>query len=413
MTTPRRADGGRAASAPSSMPLAERAGGPDLARGLAILGIGLANIVGWLHGRPWTVLLKQADAAPVDRTVDVLLAVLVDNRGFPLFALLLGYGIGVMHRRSREAGERTGRFLLRMLRRFAVLALIGMAHAVLLFSGDILVAYAVIGMLCALLVTRGRIALPVAGAVSIPALAVFGWSDALIALGGGDGYAAAGAGTAAEALVLRGESALTGLLTAPVVEIGLMAPMALGAIAARIRLLETARRQGDMLRPLARWGIGTGVLGALPLALVLLLDPHLQVVTSQVLLGTLGVVHQLSGLIGAVGCAAAAALLAERASTSPLLRSITALGAMSLTCYIAQSLVMAALMPPYMLDLGARLGSAGAAAIVLALWLALLPLASALRRHARRGPLEHLLRRLAGSASPARAALPHAAQEAS
>src|SRR5699024_12700550 len=43
----------------SSVPLARRALGPDLARGISLLGIALANMVGWLHGQQWTVLLKQ------------------------------------------------------------------------------------------------------------------------------------------------------------------------------------------------------------------------------------------------------------------------------------------------------------------------------------------------------------------
>ena len=90
----------------SSVPLARRAGGPDLARGLALLGIALANTVGWLHGSQWTVLLKQVDATALDRVVDVLIALTADNRGFPLFAMLFGYGIGILHRRSQERGER-------------------------------------------------------------------------------------------------------------------------------------------------------------------------------------------------------------------------------------------------------------------------------------------------------------------
>ena len=154
----------------SSVPLARRAGGPDLARGLALLGIALANTVGWLHGSQWTVLLKQVDATAVDRAVDVLIALTADNRGFPLFALLFGYGIGILHRRSQERGEPPRRFVLRMLRRHLVLLAIGLAHAILLFNGDILVAYALIGMLCVLLMTRRWVALPIAAVIALPAL---------------------------------------------------------------------------------------------------------------------------------------------------------------------------------------------------------------------------------------------------
>src|SRR5699024_7600590 len=100
----------------------------------------------------------------------------------PLFALLFGYGIGILHRRSEERGERPRRFLLRMLRRHLVLLVIGLLHGILLFSGDILVAYALIGMFVALLMTRRRFVLPLAGVLALPALGVWGWADAVIGL---------------------------------------------------------------------------------------------------------------------------------------------------------------------------------------------------------------------------------------
>src|SRR5690625_6480738 len=87
---------------------------------------------------------------------DLLLALLVDNRGFPLFALLFGYGIGILYRASQRRGESSRRFLARQARRHLVLLVFGLLHGILLFTGDILAAYAIIGMLCAWLATRGR-----------------------------------------------------------------------------------------------------------------------------------------------------------------------------------------------------------------------------------------------------------------
>ena len=397
----------------SSLPLAQRAGGPDLARGLALLGIALANTVGWLHGSPWTVLLKQADATALDRTVDVIVALTADNRGFPLFALLFGYGIGILHRRSEERGERPRRFLLLMLRRHLVLLVIGLLHGILLFTGDILVAYALIGMFVALLMTRRRIALPLAGVLALPALGVWGWADAVIGLGGGDGYASASAPDYLTGLALRAEGTLRDLVLTPLLDLGLITPMAVGAIVARLRLFEQVRENRDLLVPLTRWGLLIGLLGALPLTAVLVADPTHSHLDSETVLGILGVLHQYSGLALALGAAAGCALLAERVrrrgaeGVGPAenalgagVRGIEALGAMSLSAYIAQSLVFLALFPPYTLDLGARLGSAGASGIVLLSWAAMIPLAVALRTRGRRGPLEHLLRRLAGSTSP-------------
>lgn len=405
----------------TSVPLTERAGGPDLARGIALLGIALANTVGWLYGSPWTVLLKQQDATIADRLVDVLVALSVDNRGFPLFALLFGYGIGILHRRSREAGERPGRFVMRMLRRHVVLFAIGLAHAILLFDGDIVVAYAMVGTACVLLMTRSRLLLPLIAVAALPALGVWGWVDGTIGLLGEDGYAAASAPDYLSGLRLRTDAAGLGVATALVADIGLLTPIAIGAIGARLRVLEEVAANRDLLHPIARWGLGIGLLGALPLTTVLVLDPAHQVLDSEITLGILGVVHQYSGLLGALGAAAALALLADRVRGSTVgtgrvdggiprtlgarllstaVRGIEALGAVSLSAYVAQSVVFLALFPPYTLDLGARIGTAGAAAMMVGAWLAMVPLALALRRRGRRGPLEAVLRRLAGSSSP-------------
>jgi len=397
----------------TSVPLARRAGGPDLARGISLLGIALANMVGWLHGEQWTVLLKQREGTGLDRTVDVLIALLADNRGFPLFALLFGYGIGVLYRRSRDRGESVRRFLGRMGRRHLVLLGIGLLHAIFLFSGDILIAYAIIGMLVVLLISRHRFALPLAGVLSLPALGVWGWADGTIGLSGQDGYAAASAPTYLASLEIRTGGALREVAYALVADIGLLAPMALGALAARAHLLERVETNRDLLAPLMRWGLLIGLIGAAPLTAVLVLDPAHEHLGSATVLGVLGLLHQYSGLAGALGLAAAAALLAERVRRrgeqgvgrletliGSAVRGIEALGTVSLTVYIAQSALYLALFPPFTLGLGASLGSAGTAGIVVLGWLAMIPLAAALHRSGRRGPLEALLRRLAGSSGP-------------
>lgn len=408
----RRAPPAAAGAVMSSVPLAQRAGGPDLARGLSLLGIALANMVGWLHGREWTVLLKQREGTGLDRTVDVLVALLADNRGFPLFALLFGYGIGVLHRRSRDRGERPRRFIARMGRRHLVLLGIGLGHAILLFSGDILIAYAIIGMVVVLLISRHRFALPLAGVLALPALGVWGWVDGTIGLTGQSGYPAASAPTYLAALEIRAVEAVREIALAVVSDIALLTPMALGAIAARIHLLEQVETNRDLLIPLTRWGLLIGLLGAVPLTAVLVLDPGHAHLASAGALGVLGVLHQLSGLAGALGLAAGAALLAERVrrraapgALKTSVHGVEALGTVSLSAYIAQSALYLALFPPYTLGLGATAGSALTAGIAAAGWLAMIPLAIALHRRGRRGPLETVLRRLAGSSTPTPAAV--------
>src|SRR5690625_5179789 len=180
----------------TSVPLSRRAGGLDLARGLALLGIALANTVGWLYGQQRTALVKQADTTALDRTIDVLLALLVDNRGFPLFALLFGYGIGILYRASQRRGDSSRRFLARQARRHLVLLVFGLLHGILLFTGDILAAYAIIGMLCAWLATRGRSPLMIVAGIALPALGLGVWGDGVLGVGGGDGRASVQLGRA-------------------------------------------------------------------------------------------------------------------------------------------------------------------------------------------------------------------------
>ncbi|MFC0675945.1 DUF418 domain-containing protein [Brachybacterium hainanense] len=383
----------------TAVPLSQRAAGPDLARGAALAGIALANTVGWMYGGTWTALAKQADAGPLDRTVDVLVSLLADNRGFPMFALLFGYGIGVLHRRGQQRGETAGAFRRRMARRHLVLAGIGLAHGVLLFPGDIILPYAVIGMLAVLFASRSRRIVMLGALIAAPMLALWGWSDGLVGLQTGiASLPAVQAGDYGTSVLIRAQETGWALLTMPATDLGLLTPMLIGLLMARGRVLEDVTRNRETLASLVRWLLPLSLLGAAPLTWVMVRDPWHEAVTSPALLGGLGVLHQLTGLAGAVAYAAGAALLCAgyrrgRARTGR--RALVALGRMSLTAYLLQSLLALAVFPAYTFGLGGRLGSAGASAIMLGTWAAGLVLAWILARRGRRGPAEQLLRTLA------------------
>lgn len=82
----------------------ERAATPDLARGFALLGIALANSVVQLYGKPLGPGSRQLRGTPLDRSVDVAVTVVVDNRAICLFSLLFGYGMVMILRRQEAAG---------------------------------------------------------------------------------------------------------------------------------------------------------------------------------------------------------------------------------------------------------------------------------------------------------------------
>ena len=83
---------------------AARALAPDVARGLVLLGIAVANVPFFLYGRELGILLKPVTDAAADPWVNALVATLADNRSYPLFALLFGYGLTQLLTREHARG---------------------------------------------------------------------------------------------------------------------------------------------------------------------------------------------------------------------------------------------------------------------------------------------------------------------
>lgn len=97
------ADSVRVTPAPTG--LSERALGPDLARGVMLLFIALANSHYVLLGQRY-VGGFPVDGSAVDDTVAWLVSTFADGRAFPMFGLLFGYGGA--HIVRRNAGLGTG-----------------------------------------------------------------------------------------------------------------------------------------------------------------------------------------------------------------------------------------------------------------------------------------------------------------
>lgn len=126
-------------------PASERLAAIDGIRGFALLGILLMNIEAF-NGPLW---LSAAGVDPrwegLDRWLDTAIYVLVQGSFFPLFSLLFGMGCGLMAQRMQARGQA---FAPLHLRRMGWLAVIGLLHAVLVWSGDILLSYALLACCC-------------------------------------------------------------------------------------------------------------------------------------------------------------------------------------------------------------------------------------------------------------------------
>lgn len=101
-----------------------------------LLGIALANVGLYLHGTEMGPGLRPVDGSPLDRTLDFVVTLLVNDRSRPMFALLFGFGLVTMARRLGESGTEPRRRRSVLLRRQLLLNAFGGVHAALLFEGS-------------------------------------------------------------------------------------------------------------------------------------------------------------------------------------------------------------------------------------------------------------------------------------
>lgn len=117
----------------------ERIDSLDFLRGVAILGMLFVNV-------PWhagTSMSRVYEADFFSVTAWLLQYVIVDQRFMPIFGMLFGAGFIILAQ-GREDDPGFSRYVFR---RMGVLLLIGLAHAYLIWPGDILINYALCGPL--------------------------------------------------------------------------------------------------------------------------------------------------------------------------------------------------------------------------------------------------------------------------
>lgn len=394
----------------SATPRAERALGPDVARGLMLLGIALANVAFHLFGRERGVLLRPTDPSPIDRVADVLVAMLADNRSMPLFALLFGYGVTQLVLRQQRLGTPWPQARGILVKRNLWLLAFGAVHGILLFSGDILGTYALLGLVLILLVRSSDKVVKACMWVGIALYVPFAALDGLFGLLSFAGPELAGSlepGSAgADSLIaaIGSRAALEwipGLFGAISYLPALLGPALLGTLLARHRVLDEPWRYRPQLRLAAIAGIGASLLGALPIALALsgatALNPFEELGAATL--------HGVTGLAGAVGVLALIGLVLARGGADavrrgPVANALAALGRRSLSGYLAQSLLFVLVFAPYAGGLGATAGTAVADLVAVGVWALTLLGAVLLERAGRAGPAETLLRRLTYGARP-------------
>ncbi|MET7466481.1 DUF418 domain-containing protein [Nonomuraea sp. NPDC005501] len=363
----------------------------DAVRGFALAGILVANI-GFLADPGHAV----SGAMPItDGPVASAIAALVLTKFYVIFSFLFGYSFTLQMRAAERAGASVR---ARTLRRCLGLFLIGVAHGFLLWVGDILTLYALLGVaLLALRRLRPRTAV-ITGAAIIGALTLLWLALAAVAALAPASVPPETSDPAEAARVLA--MATGGPLDFLRLQLGLYPPVAgmvwlfqgptalamflFGLAAGRTRLLEGLGARTRLLRRVQVVGFGAGLPGGVLYAWSLPRGGAAE------LAGT--AVNTLTSLL--LAAAYVATLLRVVRRYPAVARVLTPAGRMAASNYLGQSLLIALVFTGYGLALGGRLTPVAVMGVAVAVHAVLLALSALwLRRH-RYGPVEYGLRRL-------------------
>ena len=387
----------------SPLPVRERIQALDVLRGVAVAGILFANVLAFF-GLSF-IPPERAAALPTaaaDHIAEFLEHVFIDGKFYSIFSLLFGIGFGVQLSRGGEVA------LPRFKRRLRILLGIGAIHAFLIWAGDILMLYALLGFTMPWFARKPNrslvrwtvILLAVPTALYVVALAV--WMVV------GHGAAQTTPASRVPANILKYFEAIGtgGFKDAFIGNLVFLAgrwadlfvtvrfPKVLGMFVLGLWTVRTglALSPSDHRATLARWsmiGLGVGLPANLIAAWALENWPYIPPSVG----GLLGTAMQGVGVpMLALGYAATIALLVVDGRR--FISVFAPVGRMALTNYLMHSIVCVVLSYGFGFALWWRTGASRAMAIAAAIIVVQIPLSAWWLSRFRFGPVEWIWRRL-------------------
>ena len=395
---------------------------PDVARGFMLLLIALANVGSWVAGP------EGRAPSTADRTWAFMRALFIDQRAYPLFALLFGFGLATMVNRRMASGidaycrQLTGGLRApsaaeldqaqeqatidarRLVRRRGLwMVLFGLIHGAF-FPSEIIGTYGVVAVVFAgwFAHKHHKRQLAVCALVLL-----FQIVTVVLAMLFGPGGEAAASGAAvpvpAAAPTGAGESVASALpwfvtnvfgwfftaLGAAFTTMILPASF-LGARLADTDLIAHPERHRGLLTVAGIGGLALGALGALHELLVPLTSAQSWAADSALI--------AVLGLAGGCGWLAVLALYAGGPTSDNRLTGLrwllSSVGRRSMTAYLSQTVMFAGIfvIAPRLTGRPLELGVVASAAVAVMVWLTTVVLCVVLERLGMPGPFESLLR---------------------
>jgi uncharacterized protein len=376
----------------------------DALRGFALLGILVVNSTFFASAFAIYEIADPAFAGPGEDAASWIVDVLFTSKFYVLFSFLFGYSFTLQLDSARRRGAAFGP---RFLRRLLGLFVIGAAHAVLLWQGDILTTYAVLGLV--LLLLRGlrpRVALGIAGGTLLLSASVFLLAgldelargttpDLARRIQGATDATAYWRGSVGDVLAQRlSEMPSTGELLIVLQAPSALAMFLVGLAAGKHRLLADVTPLRPVLVRVARIALPVGIAGGVAYGWATIG----QAGTPRATFGA--VIDVLMSPVLATGYVCALLLAFGTPAGARVRDALAPAGRMALSNYVLQSLVCALLFTGYGLGLVGHVAPLAVLGIAAAIYVVQL-WASArwLRRHPY-GPLEWALRWLTNLSRP-------------
>ncbi|GAA2174165.1 DUF418 domain-containing protein [Arthrobacter parietis] len=363
----------------------------DALRSFALGGILMVNI--WYFADAFTLAgeISPNHRSAADLAVRFTVAALFEAKFYLLFSFLFGYSFDLQWRAAIAA---TASPVQRIQRRLAALFVLGLLHGLVLFFGDILLTYALMGLI--LLATHS---LRTSTAVITGSALIGGIGSLILAVGLFIAGAGAGAPSAAIAVnsgaLTQSPSSVFAANADNFLEnvagvVFVQGPLSLGMFylglaAARARLLE---------RPLSTRILTTTAATCLPVGLAAgVFQAYLTTYGSGDRFSVLAFgISTLTAPLQTAGYVSLLLLLFRTAAGARLCGLLAPAGRMALTNYLLQSVIMALVFTAYGLRLSDGLPASAVAGIAVVIFAAQLILSRLLLARIRIGPAEWLLR---------------------
>jgi uncharacterized protein len=391
----------------------------DILRGFALLGILVVNMSGF-SGRN----VFDETTAVSDQAAFFVVDVLFSGKFNSLFSMLFAVGFTLQLERLEQRAGGEARWIY--VRRLLVLLAIGIAHAILLWSGDVLHMYALLGFVLLFLrnVSDRTVLVLVAVLLLVPglrslALVLFASPDwTAVRLAVGREYialanAAFGSGRYADAVMANWEISRRTYLTWMGLEATILlgyviflVTMLLGLLAGRHGWIQRAAAHVAVVRRVQWWALGIGVAAGV---LLWVADQFREPAVPSVWSVLSRTSYSVSRVALMIFYVAAIVRVAQSPRWLPWLLPLAAAGRMPLTNYLLQSVLCTAIFYNWGLGLWRQTGEAFELGLACGLFFGLqVPLSILWLRRFSYGPMEYLWRLLsygrrprAGLAQPA------------